>query len=84
MEQKIPEECLYADSPLKRLPDFQNGNLPTLLRAKEVSKICRCSTRTIYRLSKSGELPSLNLGGTILFDLTAVLAAIANSKTSKR
>lgn len=47
----------------------------TLMTAKQLAHEINVSPATVYRLARVGDIPSIQIGGSVRFDLSAVLAA---------
>lgn len=56
---------------------------PNLLTKSEVSKLLKCSERTIDKWRKSEGMPYIKLGRYIRFELEAVLAWMQNHVMNK-
>lgn len=83
METYIPHEVASSKkNQNKSQLTNQDCDLSTLIRGDQaMGKICHCSASTIKRGRENGEIPYMQLGKVILFDLPTVLAAISKSKT---
>ncbi len=54
-----------------------------MMKASEVASYTKLSKSTIYRLAKSGELPSYRIGKSIRFKIEEVEEAVKNAKKGK-
>jgi excisionase family DNA binding protein len=49
------------------------GDLPAVLKPREVAELSRCSLNTIYKLIRDGQLPARRFGSAIRIPRAAVL-----------
>jgi excisionase family DNA binding protein len=80
------QQALAEGSKLSAAPGAANAAVAqvasSLITADELGAATHMSRTTVYELAKAGRIPSVRIGGRVRFDRGAVLAALANGRTT--
>lgn len=57
---------------------------PQLVNAAVAADMLAVSPRTLWSLTKNGEIPALNIGRALRYDIADLRAFIASAKAAKR